>query len=83
MAKRISVEHAVRWLACEKLTARLELADPEDGGAVNLVVLDGDAVMGRLEIHGGFLEEGEGGMLSMLNFVEMTGGPTPARSAIN
>jgi hypothetical protein len=84
MIKKISVEHAVRWLVHEKLSARLELADPEDGGAVNLVVCDGDAIMGRLEISGGYLEEGLSGMLTMLNFVEAGGGKTHLpRSAIN
>jgi hypothetical protein len=83
MAKRISVEHAVRWLAFENLTARLELADPEDGGQVILLVHDGDAVMGRLEINGGFLEEGLNGMLTMLNYAEQVGCKTHPRSMIN
>jgi hypothetical protein len=73
MAKKISVEHAVRWLATERLTARLELAVADEAmttSRVNLVVYDGDDVMGRLEIDGGFLDEGADGVWSMIDHVD-------------
>jgi hypothetical protein len=53
-------------LATERLTARLELTDVN---CVNLVVYDGDDVMGPLELDGGYVEDGAEGMHMMLAYV--------------